>query len=291
VFSNLRGPVLASPAIQGAWEGGKAPGGRVHDLLPAKLPDLFEGDQMVILGQYQGEEPLQFTLSGNYFGEERTFRFQFPVDKATTANAFVPRLWASRKIAVLTDAIRDLGADGSVLSAVSPAHHPKMRELVEEIVRLSKEFGILTEYTAFLAREGADLSQPSFALSQATKNFEERAVNTRSGYGSVNQDNNNSYQRMQSCVNGRNAYWDANMNRVSISNVQQVNDRAFYRQGNRWVDSTITRENTAPTRTIEVGSEEFRRLVGQLAEQNRAGCIALNGEILLRVNGETVLVK
>ena len=32
------------------------------------------------------------------------------------------------------------------------------RELVEEIVRLSTEFGILTEYTAFLAREGTDLA-------------------------------------------------------------------------------------------------------------------------------------
>jgi Ca-activated chloride channel homolog len=291
VFSNLKGPVLASPTLRSAQEGVKAPDGRVHDLLPAKLPDLFEGDQMVILGQYQGEEPLQFTLSGNYFGEERTFRFRFPLDKATTANAFVPRLWASRKIAVLTDAIRDLGADGSVLSSVSPAHHPKMRELVEEIVRLSKEFGILTEYTAFLAREGTDLSQPAFAMNEAARNFQERAMQTRSGYASLNQEFNNGSQRTLSCVNGRNAYWDTNMNLVSVSNVQQVNDRAFYRQGSRWVDSSITSGNARPARTVEVGSEEFRRLVGELAGQNRAGCIALNGEILLRVNGETVLVK
>lgn len=289
VFAQLKGPVLASPRLKNTDANGKAAAGRVQDLLPAKLPDLFEGDQMVLLGQYEGDEPLHFTLQGNYFGEERTFRFKFPVDKATTANAFVPRLWASRKIAVLTDAIRDLGADVSVLSSISP--HPKMRELVEEIVRLSKEFGILTEYTAFLAREGTDLSQPGFVLNEATQIFRDRAMNTRSGYGSVNQEFNNGLQRNLSCVNGRNSYWDANMNRVSVSNVQQVNDRAFYRQGNRWVDSSVSSANAAPSRTIEVGSEEFRRLVGQLAEQNRAGCVALNGEILLRVNGETVLVK
>jgi Ca-activated chloride channel family protein len=291
VFSHLTGPVLASPSMRTFKEGSKVPDGRVHDLLPARLPDLFEGDQMVILGQYQGDEPLRFTLQGNYLGEERTFQFKFDLSKATTANAFVPRLWASRKIAALTDAIRDLGADAGLASSISPATQPKMRELVEEIVRLSKEWGILTEYTAFLAREGTDLSRPAFVMNQATKNFEERAVHTRSGFGSVNQDNNNGYQRSQSCVNGRNSYWDAKMNRVSVSNVQQVNDRAFYRQGNRWVDSSVTTGNAAPVRTVEVGSEEFRRLVGQLAAQNRAGCIALDGEILLRVNGETVLVK
>jgi hypothetical protein len=107
----------------------------------------------------------------------------------------------------------------------------------------------------------------------------------------VNQDNNNGYQRSQSCVNGRNSYWDTNMNRVSITNVQQVNDRAFYRQGNRWVDSSIGKADATPSRMVEVGSEEFRRLAGKLAAENRAGCIALNGEILLKVNGETVLVK
>ena len=32
-----------------------------------------------------------------------------------------------------------------------------MKELVDEIVRLSVEFGILTEYTSFLATEGTDL--------------------------------------------------------------------------------------------------------------------------------------
>jgi hypothetical protein len=166
-----------------------------------------------------------------------------------------------------------------------------MRELVEEIVRLSKEFGILSEYTAFLAREGTDLGQPAFALEEAGRNFSERAVGTRWGYASVNQDFNNGYQRGQSCVNGRNSYLDTNLNRVSISTVQQVNDRAFYRRGNRWVDSGIENQNGSPARVVQFGSEEFRRLAGELAGQNRAGCIALNGEILLRVNGETVLVK
>jgi Ca-activated chloride channel family protein len=292
VFKRLVGPVLAAPKLQVREADGSAALGRVRDWMPSKLPDVFEGDQLVVLGQYVGEDPLQFVLSGDFFGKARTFKFKFTLDKATTKNAFVPRLWASRKIAVLTDAIRDLGADSGFGSAGVPASDPCVKELVEEIVRLSKDFGILTEYTAFLAREGTDLARPAHLLAEAERNFNDRAMNTRSGYGAVNQEFNNGAQRAQVQLNGRNGFFDAQMNRVEISTVQQVNDRAFYRRGQRWVDSQVVgRESAAPARTIDFGSDEFRALASKLAAQNRAGTIALGGEILLQVDGETILVK
>ena len=82
------------------------------------------------------------------------------------------------------------------------------------------------------------------------------------------------------------------MKRVSISTVQQVNDRAFYKRGRRWVDSSLVdKAEAAPKRIVEIGSEEFRRLAERLAAQSRQGCVALNGEILLNVDGETILVR
>ena len=289
VFKRLVGPVLAGPKLQSLDGRGQPAFGRVRDVTPAKLPDLFEGDQLVLLGQYTGDDPLNFVLEGNFFGTARTFKFNFTLDRATTKNAFVPRLWASRQIATLTDAIRDLGADGAAATAGT---NPKVKELVDEIVKLSKEFGILTEYTAFLAREGTDLAQPAQVAMEAFTNYQWRAMATRSGYGSVNQSFNNNAQLAQTCVNSRNGFWDANMNRVSISTVQQVNDRAFYKRGNRWVDSSLMDQATAtPKRIVEVGSEEFRLLAGRLAAQSRAGCVALNGEILLNVDGEMVLIR
>lgn len=293
VFKRLAGPVLASPKLRVLEAGGVPALGRVRDLLPAKLPDLFEGDQLVLLGQYFGDEPLTFEINGNYFGESRAFQFRFHPQRAATQNAFVPRLWASRKIAVLTDAIRDLGADLSAAAAGPPgAVESRFQELVDEIVRLSKEFGILTEYTAFLAREGTDLSQPTFVAAEAAKNFDERALKTRWGFGSVNQSFNNDLQRGQQCLKLRNDFLDASLNRVEISTVQQVNDRAFFKRGDRWVDSELVDQTgAAPRRVIEIGSEEFRRLAQRLAEQGRQGCISLSGEILMQVDGETVLVR
>jgi len=292
-FQRLSGPVLAGPTLEVVDDGGKPAPRRVRDLVPAKLPDLFEGDQLVLLGQYLGEEPLHFRVSGNYLGQARTFQFQFGLDKATTRNAFVPRLWASRKIAVLVDAIRQLGAGGGPVPVGAPGADPRLKELVDEIVRLSTEFGILTEYTAFLATEGTDLTNRDEVLRQAKHNFVQRAVGTRSGIGSVNQSYNYVRSIQQDSLNYRNEYFDQNMNRVAMTSVQQVGDRAFYSRGGRWVDSRLVNDEKTvkPAKTIEFGSEEFRELAGKLAAEGRQGSIALRGDILLLVDGQPLLVK
>ena len=291
VFDRLSGPVLAEPRLRATHHNATSGPGRVRELLPSRLPDIFAGDQVVVLGQYCGNEPLAFELRGARGGKERAFRFQFDLDGATTKNAFVPRLWASRKIAVLTDAIRDLGADYGI-DSVESADDPRMKELVDEIVRLSKEFGILTEYTAFLAREGTDLWSNAAVYREAFGNFDERARKVRSGWGSVNQSFNNNSQRGQIADNRLNKFYDSRLNIVEITTVQQVNDRAFYKRGNRWVDSSLLNDrDPAGPRVVEVGSDAFRRLFERLAAENRQGVVSLKGEILLRVGGENVLVR
>ncbi|MGH7199044.1 MAG: hypothetical protein ACREJB_00455, partial [Planctomycetaceae bacterium] len=264
-------PVLAGTTLEVLDAGGQPSPRRISDVLPDALPDLFDGDQLVLLGRYHGSEPLTFRLGGNYLGRQRTFRFRFEVDKATTQNAFVPRLWASRKIAELVHAIRQHGANGDLQTLTASTADPKVKELADEILRMTTEFGILTEYTAFLAREGTDLTRRDDVLAEAVRNFESRAVQTRSGLASVNQSINGQYQLQQSCVNLRNGYYDAGMQRVAIATVQQVNDRAFFRRGNQWVDGQLigNEEPKEPERTVKFGSPEFRALAETLAAQNR----------------------
>ena len=294
VFKRLSGPVLASADLKVVNPDGTPALGRTRDMLPGRLPDLFEGDQLVLTGQYIGTEPLTFVLAGNYLGRQRTFRFTFGLDKATTRNAFVPRLWASRKIGILVDAIRQHGADWGVdPQRAKMATHPKIRELVAEVVSLSKQFGVLTEYTAFLAREGTDLSHRDEVLAEANRVFRARAIRTRSGLGAVNQGSNSIFMRDQAQLNPRNSFWDENMNRVSTTAVQQISDRAFYRRGRQWIDSRIIDKGNQirPGKVIHFGSEAFRELAGKLARQGRQGSVSLRGDILMVVDGETVLVK
>lgn len=295
-FDRLAGPVLAHPKLVVTEADGSPALGRVHDVLPNALPDLYRGDQIVLLGQYRGNEPLRFEIAGNYLGKSRRFEFRFDFDRATTMNSFVPRLWASRKIGRLIEAIRDLGAADQPFPTApppSPDSDPRVRELVEEIVRLSTEFGILTEYTAFLATEGTPLGADARLLNrQATENFWNRAVKTRSGLGSVNQSLNNIEISNRSCLNPTNGFFDCDMNSVQVANVQQVSDRAFYRRGNTWIDSRVINRLESPAdRTIEFGSEAYRELLDRLASHGRQGCLALSGDIVMSIGEEIVRVK
>ena len=83
------------------------------------------------------------------------------------------------------------------------------------------------------------------------------------------------------------------MQRVEITNVQQITDRTFFRRNNRWVDaSALPREKEVkPDRTIEFGTDEFYQLVDRLVAEGRQGILALSGEMLLLIDGKTVLVK
>ncbi|MGE0433643.1 MAG: VWA domain-containing protein [Planctomycetota bacterium] len=297
VFGKLAGPVMADLSLKTVNADGSEQPGRVADLQPGRLNDLFDGDQLVLLGRYIGEAPVSLQVGGNYLGTQRSFRFSFNPDKATTRNAFVSRLWASRKIATLVDDVRQLGAADSsnaMPSRNANTHEAKVKELVDEIVKLSTQFGILTEYTAFLALEGSNLGSNDEVMEQAERNLRERAMNTRSGVGGVNQAMNYGAQRQQSWGNARNGFWDENMKRVEVTGVQQVNDRAFFRRNGNWVDSAIVAKqndgNIKPDRVVKFGSEEYTELLSTLTEQNRQGCIAMGGAVLLMIDGKSVLV-
>ncbi len=288
VFAQLAGPVLAEPKLRVMDPDGGPALGRTRDILPEKLPDLFEGDRMVLLGQYVGDEPIAFELTGQYLGKQRTFRFQFDFDQASTRNGFVPRLWASRKIGELIDTVRQMGADPS-----ASTQDPKVKELVDEIVRLSTQFGILTEYTAFLAREGTNLEDAHGVRREAEEALSSRAMRTRSGMAAVNQSLNSVRQKAQSELNYRNTFYDEQLNEVAISTVQQINDTTYYRRGRRWIDGRlIRRENQPePTRIIAFGSKEFFDLAQRLATENRQGSIAMRGDVLLMIDGDAVLIQ
>lgn len=305
VFRRLSGPVLADPQLATLNAHGAVTTRAVRELLPSELNDVFEGDQIVLLGQYQDNQPLHFRVSGNYLGTERTFDLKFDLEKATARNAFVPRLWASRKIARLIETISDAGADSATAGlrggrtqvsnhvSTTNAVDPKMKELVDEIVRLSTEYGVLTEYTAFLATDGTDFSRRDALNERARQSLVNNAQFTRSGQGGVTQGVNMSTQRTQATANRSNSFFNQNAERVEITNVQQITDRTFFKRNNRWVDSSVLEheKTLTPDQTVEFGTPEFYKLVDSLVSEGRQGILALSGEMLLSRGGRTVLIK
>lgn len=108
------------------------------DLAPARLPDLFHGEEMVVFGRYRGRATGSVALSGERSGRRERFTVRGDFGSQSSENDFIPRLWASRRIGELTRQIR--------LEGGSPA-------LIEQVRDLGLRHGILTEYTSYLVQE------------------------------------------------------------------------------------------------------------------------------------------
>jgi len=285
----MQGPVFSDVNVD--FPGMRTVSARIHDCFPAPMPDLFEGDQLVLLGRYRGNESFAFRIRGKLLGQYRSFEYSFDPSHSSVRNGYVPRLWAGRQIAQLIDDVRQLGADVNHGSPGGLSSDPRISELTDEIVRLSLKFGILTEYTAFLAEEGTDLSRPPGLLSQAREQLERKAAGMRVGSAANNQARNLEAMASKKTLNISNRYQDAEGKQKAANTIQQMNDKAFFLRGNRWVDSRLGSAPARPRRIVRIGSPELVDLAEQLARENRQGSLALKGEILLEVNGEVILVQ
>lgn len=117
---------------------------QVHaeEIFPSPLPDLFAGNQLLVLGRYRQGGKTDITMRGLINGESITYTFRDIHFQEEGGEEFIPRLWATRKIGHLLTHIRLYGQE---------------RELVDEIVRLGLEYGIVTPYTSFLVDETEDM--------------------------------------------------------------------------------------------------------------------------------------
>jgi Ca-activated chloride channel homolog len=295
LFRRLSGPLVTDPLLRAGAPGGGEDPGRVADVIPARLPDLFAGDSVVVTGRYRGAAPLEFTIRGRGRDGEVAARVTLDPAAASSAQSHVPRLWATRRIGVLTDALRDLGGDERPGGGLPPADDPRARELVGEIVKLSLRHGVLSEYTAFLAREGQPFdSRPQSNFAPAWESVQTRALPMpmRSGAGAVNQEFNSGVAKAASVLDKSNRFLDENLQPVeSDATVQQLADRAFFNRQGVWTDSRLAPEAAAAATELEIGSPEFNQLVDRLVISNRQALLALPGNVLIEDQGRAYHIR
>lgn len=130
LYAKISNPVLTNLKLA------VGPGISLSEVYPPQLPDMFHGNQIVVLGRYSGDGHAAIKLTGNVGrdGKEFVYEVKF-ADKTTDEKAFVEDLWARRKVGYLLDQIRLNG---------------ERKELVEEVVVLAKRYGITTPYTTYL---------------------------------------------------------------------------------------------------------------------------------------------
>jgi Ca-activated chloride channel family protein len=112
--------------------------GRVNDVYPVKIPDLFYGERLTLLGRYGSAEDLNIRMSGSKSGRPVKYDFTANLPQRESQNDFISKLWANRKVSHLLTEIRFRG---------------EIAELVESIRDLGLEYGIITPYTSYLVTE------------------------------------------------------------------------------------------------------------------------------------------
>lgn len=276
-FAKIKEPVLANPEL--------AFGSDVHvsKLYPSSLPDLFKGEQLVLVGRYSGQGDSAAVLKGTVENGEKKFAYDVKFPAIDSENEFIPRLWATRRVGYLLDEIR---------------LHGENAELRDEVTELARKYGIVTPYTAYLIvedeqrrdvpvlmRSMPQLQEDSSARREAARSWRQFTTDLSgdSGVaGALSSMSLRSADAPASAALGADAafarrYGLAGMavptgpaqamapveNRVKQYSQQSqfVSGKTFFLNGKQWVDSAIQKAPGARPVRIQFGSAEYFELL------------------------------
>jgi Ca-activated chloride channel family protein len=243
----------------------------VYDVFPTPLPDLFEGNQVIITGRYRDGKKTDLTVTGIANGKEKNYRYssqRFADGENPSDQEFIslPRLWATRKIGYLLNQIRLQGAD---------------QETIDQIVQLSLRYGIVTPYTSFLVTEdmpmGAEAQQE--AAQDAYSQYLVQPTAAPSGMDAV-----------QKAAEGGAMSQADQAAAPTISDqaaLRSAGGRTFLMKDESWIDTTYDPETMSPIK-IEFMSEDYFTLA--VSDANLAAAFALGEQVLVVYHGQAFQV-
>lgn len=275
LYNKIKSPVMTDLSIV-------VKGLKLRDVYPRKIGDLFDGDQIVLVGRYEGDPPANsapggfnatLVVTGQYEGREKGFEYPVTVQPAGKSRYdFVEKLWAIRRVGFLMDEMQ---------------LHGQSKEVMDELIRLSKEYGIMTPYTSFLAdertvlkdtaghraklddfaRENAGLyeGRPGQMDAKARQQTRE-AVNLASAAtapaGAAGPGGRGSGVNMIGNANGKD--YDQGKPEV-VAGVRQAGNQALYRRGNVWIAANASgvdlEKDAAKIKDVQQYSPEYFDLV------------------------------
>ena len=261
--------------------------------------DLFAGDQAVVVGRYHWGGAAKATLRGKLNGKEQAFEFAADLAKQSDddANAFVAKLWATRRVGEIIDEIDLKGRN---------------EELVKELVELATRHGIITPYTSFLADENSARREQSVEVEDAVRSLGqldaaegEAGVQQRAAKGGLqfaarpassapaiapaaagDAFGAESLARLVE-TRGRGVAWysPTEGRQVIAKTIITVGRKTFFRRGDAWVDSTVTEAEEKSAERIERFSQEYFDLAARYG-RHVGPYLAIEEPVVVKLDGE-----
>jgi Ca-activated chloride channel family protein len=301
-FAKIKEPVLANPTLKFTGDV------RVSKLYPSPLPDLFKGEQLVLVGRYSGKADSAAVVEGMVNGAEKKFSYDVKFAEESGENEFIPRLWATRRVGYLLDEIR---------------LHGENTELRDECTELARKYGIVTPYTAYLIvedesrrqvpaqvrsfqsfdKDGAVREEASHAWSDyKMERGGDRAVGgarfgmeLKSANAPASASANGAIESRRSLglsvASASTAAPSGPVNQTRERLVQYsqqtqfVGGKNFFQNGNQWTDSAVQKSPNAARVRVQFGSGEYFSL---LAKHPQAGAWLALGQNVQFLLGGTV---
>ncbi len=253
---------------------------KTKNLYPRKLPHLFRGSQLTVLGRYVGSGKSELILHGDINGERKEFSNNAKFPKNESDHQFLPRLWAQRKVAYLVDEVRLNGEN---------------KELEEEIVRLSEKYGIMTPYTSFLVTE-EQKQNPVLSRSQRGRSDlyakMARSVSTHAPKVSESRVNVDLVQPVTApsaremvvleSIELQKLQKGEQLAETAIT-IKQVKNKTFHLKDGVWVDTTYKSETK--TKKIEFGTDAYFDLLKK--EPDISQYLSIGKHVIVSYKGTT----
>ena len=112
----------------------------VHDVYPSRIPDLYAGEPLVIVGQYDGSGTETVEVSGRVAGEEWAQELNVTLPASQEDNDVIATLWARKKIHELSREMYD-----------SYGYMTQEEDVINEITDTALDYQIMSDYTSFVA--------------------------------------------------------------------------------------------------------------------------------------------
>lgn len=251
-FARITTPALTRPQLKGTLA--------VNRVMPQELPDLFTGQQLVVVGRYPKGGETSFNLTGRQGDKDLTFTYKVNLAEGPSQDgAFIASIWAQRRIGEIIDEL-DLNGHS--------------QELVDELVQLSKKYGILTPYTSFLALEDQKFTEAEELSAMAQSNMEimqetvgEKANFQRSHKGDLKVSAAPAPMPEQKDIDKIAMYdkyvaAEGSLNKVYAPN-QWANQTFYYKNG-QWQAENLTAKDLENTVNIKQLSDEYYELAQKL---------------------------
>jgi Ca-activated chloride channel family protein len=264
-YARMQSPLLLDTLVS-------MTGTKITEVFPKETGDLYGGQQMILTGRYAEPGRVRLSISGR-LGQVQTeivYKFDLAAGPSLGTSHLVPRMWAARKIGYLVDEIRLNG---------------QAKELVNDIVRLGTEFGILTEYTSFLAAPETDLTASATNSDRAGRELRDRVQEESGSHGVAQAANAKKLQR-DGQVATEQTWLGTDGRAVSVGGVQNLNGRAFFKRGDTWLDATLPAEAPTEAEEIPYFSDAFFDFLDRHPALNQQ--VARTGDVTVNLDGKAI---